>query len=204
LVGKSNTFLALWHAFNLTATLFLGFLNQSGVVHLQAAISALPRAPCAGVDIILGYTWATPALALLLAPAAPSPAPHVRSNCTGYGSANWPYGLLLGPVALHEKAALHACRQEAGHRPLETLVVVPGHLIPELQRLDAMTPSVKYRQVAAYWPSLSVEALFLGDASLLDLSPASLVRGALSMGTGGWGEGWLTLALVNVTCRPHG
>ena len=36
----------------------------------------------------------------------------MRSSCTGYGTATWPYGLLLGPEALHEKVVLHACRKQ--------------------------------------------------------------------------------------------
>ena len=53
-------------------------------------------------------------------------------------------------------------------RPLETLVVVPGHMGAVLEVLDQR---VSYSVVAQYWPSLSVEAIFPGDSRLLDLSP---------------------------------
>ena len=49
-------------------------------------------------------------------------------------------------------------------------MVVPGHLGAALQGLDQR---VTYSEVAHYWPSLSVEAIFPGDERLLDLSPVS-------------------------------
>ena len=198
-IGQSRSLLGLWHVFNLLATLLLGFLNHSGVRHIQAAISSLPHSHCPGVDMIHAHVWAPPQLPLLCSPGLTS-APHVRTNCTGYGGAIWPYGLPLTQTALHEKVVVHACRREESSRALETLLVVPGHMVAGLRRLDSR---VTYHEVASYWPSLAPESLVTEDMADISLSPSFLIRTVTSLLAGGGQglqEGWCTLALLRVHC----